>query len=131
VVEIEAATNHLVWHQHEVAGIDDLPVAMTFYPELHVISEIRTAGRPANKLQEKGTRGIGVIVSRKPFVVPKSARPIPRQVITEEPDPDDRVSSYCPKSGPHRLRHSAIRLQGQKGGDDRSDRSCAATQSDL
>jgi len=100
VVEIEAATNHLVWHQHEVVGIDDLPVAMTFYPELQVISEIRAAGRPANKLQEKGTLGIGVIMSRKPFVVQKSARPIPPQMITEEPDPDDRVSSYCPKSGP-------------------------------
>jgi hypothetical protein len=131
VVEIEAATNHLVGHQHEVVVTDELPVAMTFYPELQVISDIRAAGRPANKLQEKRTLGIGVIVSRKPFAVPKSARPIPQQLITEEPDPDDRVSSYCPKSGPHRLRHSAIRLHGQKGGGDRSDRSCAATQSDL
>jgi hypothetical protein len=131
VVEIEAATNYLVWHHHEVVVLDELPVAMTFYPEFQVISEIRAAGRSANKLQEKSTLGIGVIVSRKPFVVPKSARPIPQQVITEEPDPDARVSSYCPKSGPHRLRHSAIRLQGQKGGDDRSDRRCGATQSDL
>ena len=32
VVEIEAATNHLVWHQHNFVVIDDLPVAMTLYP---------------------------------------------------------------------------------------------------
>jgi hypothetical protein len=32
VVEIEAATNHLVGHHHDVVVIDDLPVAMTFYP---------------------------------------------------------------------------------------------------
>ena len=31
MVEIEAATNHLVWHQHQVVVIDDLPVAMTLY----------------------------------------------------------------------------------------------------
>jgi hypothetical protein len=30
VVEIEAATNHLVWHQYHFVVIDDLPVAMTF-----------------------------------------------------------------------------------------------------
>jgi hypothetical protein len=32
VVEIEAATNHLVWHQYHVVVIDDLPPAMTLYP---------------------------------------------------------------------------------------------------
>jgi hypothetical protein len=32
VVEIEAATNHLVGHQHHFVVIDELPVAMTFYP---------------------------------------------------------------------------------------------------
>jgi hypothetical protein len=31
VVEIEVATNHLVWHQHHFVVIDDLPVAMTLY----------------------------------------------------------------------------------------------------
>jgi hypothetical protein len=31
VVEIEAATNHVVWHQHDFVVIDDLPVAMTLY----------------------------------------------------------------------------------------------------
>jgi hypothetical protein len=31
VVEIEAATNHLVRHQHQFIVIDDLPVAMTLY----------------------------------------------------------------------------------------------------
>ena len=31
VVEIEAATNHLVWHQYRFVVIDDLPVAMTLY----------------------------------------------------------------------------------------------------
>jgi hypothetical protein len=34
VVQIEAATNHLVGHQHHVVVTDDLPLAMTFYPEL-------------------------------------------------------------------------------------------------
>jgi hypothetical protein len=32
VVEIKAATNHLVWHQYHFVVIDDLPVAMTLYP---------------------------------------------------------------------------------------------------
>ena len=32
VVEIEAATNHLVWYQYRFVVIDDLPVAMTLYP---------------------------------------------------------------------------------------------------
>ena len=31
VVEIESATNHLVWHPHHFVVIDDLPVAMTLY----------------------------------------------------------------------------------------------------
>ena len=31
VVEIEAATNHLVGHQHHFVVIDDLPAAMTLY----------------------------------------------------------------------------------------------------
>jgi hypothetical protein len=31
VVEIEAATNHLVCHQHQVVVINDLPGAMTLY----------------------------------------------------------------------------------------------------
>jgi hypothetical protein len=31
VVEIEAATNHLVCHQHHFVVIDDFPVAMTLY----------------------------------------------------------------------------------------------------
>jgi hypothetical protein len=31
VVEIEAATNHLVWRQHHVVVINDLPVAMTLH----------------------------------------------------------------------------------------------------
>jgi hypothetical protein len=31
VVEIEVATNHAVWHQHDFVVIDDLPVAMTLY----------------------------------------------------------------------------------------------------
>ena len=31
-VEIEAATNHLVWHQHQFVVIDDLPVAMPLDP---------------------------------------------------------------------------------------------------
>ena len=31
VVEIEAATNHLVWHQHHFVVMDDLPLAMTLY----------------------------------------------------------------------------------------------------
>ena len=31
VVEIEAATNHLVWHQHQLVVINDLPGAMTLY----------------------------------------------------------------------------------------------------
>jgi hypothetical protein len=29
VVEIESATDHLVWHQHHIVAFDDLPVAMT------------------------------------------------------------------------------------------------------
>jgi hypothetical protein len=29
VVEIKAATNHPIWHQHHVVVIDDLPLAMT------------------------------------------------------------------------------------------------------
>ena len=70
-------------------------------------------------------------MSRKPVVVPKSARSIPPQVINEEPGPDDEVCSDCPQCGPYGLRHSAIQLQGQKGGDDRSDGCRAATQSDL
>ena len=32
VMEIEAATNHPIWHQHQSVVIDDLPVAMTLYP---------------------------------------------------------------------------------------------------
>jgi hypothetical protein len=32
VMEIEAATNQLIWHQHQSVVIDDLPVAMTLYP---------------------------------------------------------------------------------------------------
>jgi hypothetical protein len=31
LVEIEAATNRPVWHQHHLVVIDDLPVAMTLY----------------------------------------------------------------------------------------------------
>jgi hypothetical protein len=31
VVEIEAATNHLVGHQHQFIVIDDLPPAVTLY----------------------------------------------------------------------------------------------------
>ena len=31
VVEIEAATNHLVWHQYHFVVMDDLLVAMTLY----------------------------------------------------------------------------------------------------
>jgi hypothetical protein len=33
MVEIEAAANHLVWHEHNFVGIDDLPGAMTSHPE--------------------------------------------------------------------------------------------------
>ena len=40
VVEIEAATNHIVRHQHHFVVIDDLPVAMTFDAELQVNSGI-------------------------------------------------------------------------------------------
>jgi hypothetical protein len=29
VAEIEAATNHLIWHQHHFIVIDNLPLAMT------------------------------------------------------------------------------------------------------
>src|SRR5688572_28166255 len=32
VAEIEAATNHLIWHQHHFVVIDDLPLTMTLYP---------------------------------------------------------------------------------------------------
>jgi hypothetical protein len=32
VVEIKAATNHLVRHQHHVVVIDNHPAAMTLYP---------------------------------------------------------------------------------------------------
>jgi hypothetical protein len=32
MIEIEAATNPLLWHQHHVVVIDDLPLAMTLYP---------------------------------------------------------------------------------------------------
>jgi hypothetical protein len=42
VMAIEAATDHLVWRQHQVIGIDDLPVAMTLYPYLEVNSGMRT-----------------------------------------------------------------------------------------
>jgi hypothetical protein len=31
VTEIKAATNHLVRHQHQFVGINDLPVAMTLH----------------------------------------------------------------------------------------------------
>ena len=43
VVKIEAATNHLVWHQYHVGVIDDLPPAMTLNPKLQVNSGFRTA----------------------------------------------------------------------------------------
>jgi hypothetical protein len=36
VVEIEAATNHLVGHQHQFFVIDDLPAAMTLDAQLEV-----------------------------------------------------------------------------------------------
>ena len=68
---------------------------------------------------------------RKPVVVPKSARSIPPQVINEEPGPDGNVSGYCPHSGPYGLRHRAIPLQGQQGGDYRSDRGRSATQATV
>jgi hypothetical protein len=131
VVEIEAATNHFVWHQHQVVVINDLPVAMTLYAELQVSSGIRAAAGPATELEEKRTASIGVIVLRKPVVVPKSARSIPPQVTNEKHGPDDEVSSYCPQSGPYGLRHSAIPQQRQKGGDYRPDGCRAATQSNL
>src|SRR5215217_4849587 len=86
--------------------------------------DLRTSSR-------KSTARIGVIVSRIPVVVPKSARSIPRQVINEEPGSDGQVASYYPQGGPDSLRHRAIEPQGQKGGGHRSDRSRAATQSDL
>ena len=44
-------------------------------------------------------------MSRKPVVIPKSARSIPQQVINEESGPDGDVSSYCPHSGPYGFRH--------------------------
>src|SRR5215211_6434117 len=83
------------------------------------------------ELKEKSTARIGVIVSCKPVVVPKSARSIPPQVIGEEHGPDRDVSSYCPHSGPSGLRHRAIPLQRQSGGNYRSDGGRDATQSDL
>jgi hypothetical protein len=36
VVEIEAAANHLVWHQHQLIVRDDLPVAVTLDAKLQV-----------------------------------------------------------------------------------------------
>jgi len=43
VVEIEAATNHLVGHQHHFVVMDDLPLAMTVYAYLQVSSGIGTS----------------------------------------------------------------------------------------
>jgi hypothetical protein len=43
MVEIEAATNHLVCHQHHVVVIDDLPPAMTLDAELQVNPRIGAA----------------------------------------------------------------------------------------
>ena len=68
---------------------------------------------------------------REPVAVAKSAGSIPQQVINEEPGPDGDVSSYRPHGGPYGLRHRAIPPQWHDGGDQRSDRGRAATQSDL
>jgi hypothetical protein len=43
VIEIEAATNHLVRHQHQFIGIDDLPGAMTLYAQHQVNTRSRAA----------------------------------------------------------------------------------------
>jgi hypothetical protein len=43
MVEIEAATNHLVGHQHHFVVIDDLPLAMTLDAELQINPRTRAA----------------------------------------------------------------------------------------
>jgi hypothetical protein len=68
-------------------------------------------------------------VLRKPVVVPKSGRSIPPQITNEEPGPDGNEAGYRPHSGPYGLRHSAIHLQGEKGGDRRDH--CSTSKPEL
>ena len=105
VVDIEAATNHVVLASAPFRRYRRPPSCRDFLPIAPGLSDWRLI---CDRVLGKSTAGIGVVVSRTPVAVPKSAGSIYAQVIDEESGPDGEVCSYRPQSGPHGLRHRAI-----------------------